>query len=465
MKSTPVGRIVIRPSDDTKAIIGITKGADHSLQPGMVYEIRKDERGVMTLHEVGESCIRGPIKDEDTRQDAVFSWAHDLGLIFDAMGVQCVATLAEPRHIENIQGILEEQQHYRFMNMRQLGYAGSPVLEFFFPRFDAPRSRPKEVEQQLTEMFAILEADPDAALKMVDAIKEKYANIPELSKAEVMIWKRRALAADDRHDASTTEPTKGDTAPMSQPITEQDIADYLTKFIQTSELVPDQMKALFIGRVTNWGNPVGAQPVETTAPSASVARMPDDASPLNMTITKDDDGCFFIAIGDRKWKIMRHGIIGNGKADREEFHQAASDLVDNALPVSDAGPERVVLWSELEELFDSSRFYKISMRYRKSLEMTLGQVAYEAFVSTSPSSEHQAWELLGGIEKGRWEVAGQAAYLSIGLDPSEINRELQVLAARKRMLLLRSVYCGTTGIGNVASDIALIAGPTPQPKP
>jgi len=206
-------------------------------------------------------------------------------------------------------------------------------------------------------------------------------------------------------------------------------------------------------------------PTPNGATSASVARTPDTTEPLTMSITRDDDGHMCIAIADRKWKIMRHGIIGNGKADREEFHQAASDLVDNALPVSDAGPERVVLWSELEELFDSSRFYKISMRYRKSLEMTLGQVAYEAFVSTSPSSEHQAWELLGGIEKSRWEVAGQAAYLSIGLDPSEINRELQVLAARKRMLLLRSVYCGTTGIGNVASDIALIAGPTPQPKP
>lgn len=282
---------------------------------------------------------------------------------------------------------------------------------------------------------------------------------------DIMRKEVEAREANNKH-----HPTKGDTAPMSQPITEQDVADYLTKHIQTSELVPDAMKALFIGRVTNWGNPVGTQPVAeddtaAPAPSASVARTPDATEPLTMSITRDDDGHMCIAIADRKWKIMRHGMIGNGRADREEFHQAASDLVDNALPLSDAGLESVVLSSELLELFDSSRFYKISMRYRKSLEMTLGQVAYEAFVSTSPSSEHQAWELLGGIEKGRWEVAGQAAYLSIGLDPSEINRELQVLAARKRMLLLRSVYCGTTGIGNVASDIALIAGPTPQPKP
>jgi hypothetical protein len=206
-------------------------------------------------------------------------------------------------------------------------------------------------------------------------------------------------------------------------------------------------------------------PTPNDAPSSSVARKQDTTEPLTMSITRDDDGHMCIAIADRKWKIMRHGIIGNGAADREEFHQAASDLVDNELQFSDEGREKVVLFSEWDENYNARRFYRIAKCYRASLEMTLGQVAYEAFVSTSPSSDHQAWDLLGGIEKTRWEVAGQAAYLSIGLDPSEINRELQVLAARKRMLLLRSVYCGTTGIGNVASDIALIAGPTPQPKP
>jgi len=191
------------------------------------------------------------------------------------------------------------------------------------------------------------------------------------------------------------------------------------------------------------------------------------AAPLPLSIAKDDDGHFCIAIADRKWKIMRHGIIGNGKADREEFHQAASDLVDNALPVSDAGIETVVLSSEWLENFNARYFYNTSKNYRVNLKMTLGQVAYEAFAGSCHSDpvEHPGWDELGEIEKGKWEVAGQAAYLSIGLDPSEINRELQVLAARKRMLLLRSVYCGTTGIGNVASDIALIAGPTPQPKP
>ena len=39
----PVARIVVRPCDDeTKAIVGITRGADATLVPGTVYEIVKD---------------------------------------------------------------------------------------------------------------------------------------------------------------------------------------------------------------------------------------------------------------------------------------------------------------------------------------------------------------------------------------------------------------------------------------
>lgn len=208
-------------------------------------------------------------------------------------------------------------------------------------------------------------------------------------------------------------------------------------------------------------------PTPNGAASAPVARTPDTTESLTMSITRDDDGHMCIAIADRKWKIMRHGIIGNGKADREEFHQAASDLVDNELPFSDAGIETVILSSEWLENYDARCFYHTSKNYRVNLQMTLGQVAYEAFAGSYHSDPvgHPAWAELGEIEKGKWEVAGQAAYLSIGLDPSEINRELQVLAARKRMLLLRSVGVWGTDIQKTASEIALIAGPTPQPKP
>jgi len=178
------------------------------------------------------------------------------------------------------------------------------------------------------------------------------------------------------------------------------------------------------------------------------------AAPLPLSIAKDDDGHFCIAIGGRKWKIMRHGMIGDGSEDRDDFHRAASELVQNQ-----------PLCKDWLEMYDARSCYRIAMSYRVNLNMTLGQVAYVAFVNSYRSDPvgHPAWDELGEIEKGKWEVAGQAAYLSIGLDPSEINRELQVLAARKRMLLLRSVGVWGNDIQKTASDIALIAGPTPQP--
>ena len=190
MTSTPVGRIVIRPSDETKAIIGLTKGADQSLKPGMVYEIRKDDSGVMTLHEVGESCIRGPVAAEDTRQDAVFSWAHDLGLIFDAMGVECVAAIGEPRHIRQIDSIMKKQNNRA--TMRAFGYAGSPVREFFFPVFAAAHSKPMEVEKALSEILCLLdEGDFDAAQMKIEEVKEKYANVSELARAKTSLDRKR----------------------------------------------------------------------------------------------------------------------------------------------------------------------------------------------------------------------------------------------------------------------------------
>ena len=65
--------------------------------------------------------------------------------------------------------------------------------------------------------------------------------------------------------------------------------------------------------------PAAHEPADMPTPngvtSASVARTPDTTEPLTMSITRDDEGHMCIAIADRKWKIMRHGIIGNGKAD------------------------------------------------------------------------------------------------------------------------------------------------------
>ena len=186
------------------------------------------------------------------------------------------------------------------------------------------------------------------------------------------------------------------------------------------------------------------------------------AAPLPLSIAKDDDHHFCIAIAGRKWKIMRHGIIGNGAADREDFHQAASELVDDALPFSDSGLERVVLSSDLLSLADDARAYRSAMNYRASVWKSLGEVMYDAYCQSLPSSDAKqpTWAEL--VNRYAWDNAANAVYLSVGLDPADINRELQIVAARKRMQLLRSIYVSSANSGTVAAEIAAIAGPTPQ---
>jgi len=217
MTSTPVGRIVIRPSDETKAIIGITKGADPSLKPGMVYEIRKDESGVMTLHEVGESCIRGPVAAEDTRPDAVFSWAHDLGLIFDAMGVHCVASIDELPKIQNIEDAMEETQKTVspsvMLHMQELLVADSNSSRFFFrdPKvrahepsiIAAASAKPRELEKELGALFcAIDDGNHDGADQMIKAIADKWTEkLSELVRATVSNGRKRAYSEQKESDS------------------------------------------------------------------------------------------------------------------------------------------------------------------------------------------------------------------------------------------------------------------------
>ncbi len=184
------------------------------------------------------------------------------------------------------------------------------------------------------------------------------------------------------------------------------------------------------------------------------------AAPLPLSIAKDDDGHFCIAIAGRKWKIMRHGIIGNGSADREYFHQEASKLADDALPFSDVGIELTIRADDLISAQGESAKYRLAMLYRSRVDKSLGEVAYSAYCDALPSSAAKQPEWKDVVYKGSWESAANAAYLSVGLHPNEINQELQIVAARKRMQLLRSVYVSTSNIGSVAAEIAAIAGPT-----
>ena len=185
------------------------------------------------------------------------------------------------------------------------------------------------------------------------------------------------------------------------------------------------------------------------------------AAPLPLSIAKDDDHHFCIAIAGRKWKIMRHGIIGNGAADREDFHQAASELVDNALPFSDAGLESVVYSDALLEMKDQSRAYRDAMRYRSAVNKSLGHVMYDAYCWALPSSEEKqkltTWNDV--VYKWAWEEAAMAAYFSVGLDPEEINKEIQIIAARQRIRLLQQSYFVSGNIGERAAEINAIAGP------
>jgi len=203
-------------------------------------------------------------------------------------------------------------------------------------------------------------------------------------------------------------------------------------------------------------------PTPNTAPSASVARMPDTTKPLTMSITRDDDGHMCIAIADRKWKIMRHGIIGNGAADRDDFHRAASELVDNALPFSDAGLERTILADDLISAQGESAKYRLAMLYRSKVDRSLGEVAYSAYCDSLPSSEAKQPEWSDVVYKFAWESAANASYLSVGLHPNDINKEIQIVAARKRLQLLRSPFLTSGSVDTVAANIAAIAGPTPQ---
>ena len=250
----------------------------------------------------------------------------------------------------------------------------------------------------------------------------------------------------------------------------------IVRFIADHGGLKDWEKDLLINRITipttgldspevlrameGTSEPYHQQPSEVPDPNQDA---PSNPAPCPLSIVKDDEGHFCIAIADRKWKIMRHGIIGNGQSDREEFHQAASKLAESALPFSDGGIERTILADDLITAQGESGRYRMAMLYRSRVDMSLGEVAYSAYCASLPWSEEKQPEWNNVVTKFAWESAGNAAYLSVSLHPNEISKEIQIVAARKRMLMLKRINAAGHDIGNVTADIAAIAGPTPQP--
>jgi len=307
------------------------------------------------------------------------------------------------------------------------------------------------------------------------------------------IMRKEVEAREAARNAITTEPPKGDTAPMSQPITEQDVADYLTKYIQTSELVPDHLKALFIGRLTNivkhatlpvafikeaddtlsvvigdekwpltWEGMIGDSPEDALEFDHAVSevgllqrsyytrvRRDSEAAPCPIQITKEANRTFSVVIGGKSWPIGSYGTIGHTVQDGEDFQKA---LLQHG-SVAHAGGPYVVRIPSTDEIWSDkvstkehqarlarlSREFEHAMKARGGVGKSVGQIAYEGFY------EHQSaplYESLPQEEQLRWELAGTRAFTWMSVVPEEIEKEIQIIAGRKRLQILSQTNWG-----------------------
>lgn len=249
---------------------------------------------------------------------------------------------------------------------------------------------------------------------------------------------------------------------MSQPITEQSVADYLTKVISDSELIPDELKKLFIGRVCNWDG----QSQSTTQSDA-----PSPSCPI--TITQEENRTFSVVIGGIKWPIGSYGTIGYTVKDGEDFQRAL--LLHGS--VAHAGGPYVVripttdeIWAEKvstkehqQRLCRLSREFENAMKARAGVGKSLGQVAYEGFNchQSAPS-----WDSIPDAEKLKWEQAGTRAFTWLSLVPEDIEKEIQLVAGRKRLNILMQTSWSLHSLEKAQNDatlINLVAGPHTKP--
>jgi len=294
-------------------------------------------------------------------------------------------------------------------------------------------------------------------------------------------------------ETRTLYPTKGDTAPMSQPITEQDVAIRLEKFIQTSELVPDQMKALFIGRLANlekpaalpvafikeaddtlsvvigdkkwpltWEGMIGETPEDALEFDHAVSkvgllqrsyytrvRRDSEDAPCPIQITKEANRTFSVVIGGKSWPIGSYGTIGHTVQDGEDFQKA---LLQHG-SVAHAGGPYVVRIPSTDEIWSDkvstkehqarlarlSREFEHAMKARGGVGKSVGQIAYEGFY------EHQSAPLYDALpqeEQLKWELAGTRAFTWMSVVPEEIEKEIQIIAGRKRLQILSQTNWG-----------------------
>jgi hypothetical protein len=296
-----------------------------------------------------------------------------------------------------------------------------------------------------------------------------------------------------REANSKHHPTKGHTAPMSQPITEQDVAAYLTKYIQSCDGIPDEMKQIFIGRLTNvvkyatlpvafikeaddtlsvvigdekwpltWEGMIGDSPEDALEFDHAVSevgllqrsyytrvRRDSEDAPCPIQITKEANRTFSVVIGGKSWPIGSYGTIGHTVQDGEDFQKA---LLQHG-SVAHAGGPYVVRIPSTDEIWSDkvstkehqarlarlSREFEHAMKARGGVGKSVGQIAYEGFY------EHQSaplYEALPPEEQLKWELAGTRAFTWMSVVPEEIEKEIQIIAGRKRLQILSQTNWG-----------------------
>lgn len=230
----------------------------------------------------------------------------------------------------------------------------------------------------------------------------------------------------------------------------------IVRFIAEHGGLKDWEKDLLINRITvptaGLDSPEVLRAMEGTSESApqQPSEVPDpnpandapsNPAPCPLSIIQEEDDTFSVVIGDRTWKICRHGIIGINETERREFVAASEKAAGRELEFT-TDIEVTVPYGRHSYLQGRDHEYKKLLASRGSTDKSLGQIAYEYFQSSDAlrgESVPMSWDELpkDGPVCAAWECLGAACYHSAGSWPDDIEKTIQVLASRRRLQLLK----------------------------
>ena len=193
-----------------------------------------------------------------------------------------------------------------------------------------------------------------------------------------------------------------------------------------------------------------------------VRRDADDA-PCPIQITQEKDRTFSVVINGKRWPIGSYGTIGHTVQDGEDFQKAL--LLHGS--VAHAGGPYVVRIPSTEEIWSDkvstkehqqrlcrlSREFEHAMKARGGVGKSLGQIAYEGFNDRMSSPIYDA---IPQEEKMKWERAGTRAFTWLSLVPEEIEKEIQIIAGRKRLLILSQTETWPNSLEQRQADATLL---------